>query len=78
MKTLSQPSYIKLSTQVNPLFYWQTLKYFRMKQQSPELFRVSPPSEVRHILEMQMQYMIPLRDPCGRQVFIFRVGKIIS
>ncbi|XP_055709444.1 clavesin-2-like isoform X2 [Phlebotomus papatasi] len=55
--------------------YRMTLKYFRMKQQSPELFRVSPPSEVRHILEMQMQYMIPLRDPCGRQVFIFRVEK---
>ncbi|XP_059614326.1 retinaldehyde-binding protein 1-like [Phlebotomus argentipes] len=55
--------------------YRMTVKYFRMKQQSPELFRVSPPTEVRHILEMQMQYMIPQRDPCGRQVFIFRVEK---
>ncbi|XP_055685291.1 alpha-tocopherol transfer protein-like [Lutzomyia longipalpis] len=55
--------------------YRMTLKYFRMKQQSPQIFRVFPPSDVRHILEMQMQYMIPLRDPCGRQVFIFRVDK---
>ncbi|GAB0096783.1 CRAL-TRIO domain-containing protein [Sergentomyia squamirostris] len=55
--------------------YRMSVKYFRMKHQSPNLFRVSPPFAVQHILEMQMQCMMGVRDPCGRQLFIFRVEK---
>lgn len=61
------------------LFNWfQIQKYYTMKQQSPELFKVSPPKEMQHMLEMQIQNMLPLRDPNGRQVYIFRVGKLQS
>lgn len=46
-----------------------------MKKHFPELFKVSPPSELQSLLELQIQHMIPLRDQNGRQVYIFRVGE---
>lgn len=50
-------------------------KYYTMKEHSPELFRVSPPSEMRFMLEMQIQCMLPLRDDNGRRIYVFRVEK---
>jgi len=50
-------------------------KYYAMKEASPELFKVSPPSQMQNMLEMQIQCMLPLRDSNGRQLYIFRVGK---
>lgn len=55
--------------------YKMTVKYFSMKQQSPELFKVSPISDLSDLLQMQIQLMIPNRDSNGRQLYIFRVEK---
>jgi hypothetical protein len=46
-----------------------------MKQQSPEIFKVSPVREMRSMLEMDIQTMQPLKDNHGRQIYIFRVGE---
>lgn len=49
-------------------------KYYWMKGHSPDLFHVSPPSDLKAMLEMQIQTMLPQKDNHGRQVYIFRVG----
>lgn len=49
-------------------------KYYWMKEHSPELFHVSPPSDLKLMLEMQIQCMLPQKDNHGRQVYVFRVG----
>lgn len=53
-------------------------KYYWMKEHSPELFHVSPPCELKAMLEMQMQCMLPQKDNHGRQVYVFRVGEQYS
>ncbi|CRK93457.1 CLUMA_CG006993, isoform A [Clunio marinus] len=50
-------------------------KYYWMKEHSPELFYVSPPSDLKSMLEMQIQCMLPQKDNHGRQVYVFRVEK---
>lgn len=52
-------------------------KYYWMKEHSAELFHVSPPTDLKPMLEMQIQCMLPQKDNHGRQVYIFRVGKRI-
>lgn len=49
-------------------------KYYCMKEHSPELFHVSPPSDLKNMLEMQIQCMLNTKDQHGRQVYLFRVG----
>jgi hypothetical protein len=49
-------------------------KYYWMKVHSPELFHVSPPSDLKSMLEMQIQCMLPQPDLQGRQIYLFRVG----
>lgn len=49
-------------------------KYYWMKENSPDLFHVSPPSDLKAMLEMQIQCMLPQKDNHGRQVYVFRVG----
>lgn len=49
-------------------------KYYHMKEHSPDLFHVSPPSDLKPMLEMQIQCMLPQKDNHGRQVYVFRVG----
>jgi alpha-tocopherol transfer protein len=51
-------------------------KYYWMKEHSPELFHVSPPSDLKSMLEMQIQCMLPQKDVQGRQIYLFRVGKL--
>lgn len=55
-------------------YNFQMLKYHSMKKNSPELFHVSPPAELKPMLEMQIQWMLPQKDSHLRQVYIFRVG----
>lgn len=50
-------------------------KYFKMKGESPDLFKVSPINEMYDILSMQIQQILPLRDANGRVIFIFRIRK---
>lgn len=50
-------------------------KYYWMKENSPELFHVSPPSELKNMLEMQIQCMLNTKDQHGRQIYLFRVGE---
>ncbi|XP_075214787.1 alpha-tocopherol transfer protein-like [Lycorma delicatula] len=50
-------------------------RYYQMKAESPELFRVPLPSKKLHILEMQCQTMLPERASNGSRVYIFRVDK---
>jgi hypothetical protein len=57
------------------LYGFQLEKYFAMKQQSPEIFKVAPIGEMRTMLEMNIQTMMPLKDNHGRQIYIFRVGR---
>jgi len=52
-------------------------KYYWMKEHSPELFHVSPPSELKTMLELQIQCMLPQKDSHGRQVYLFRVGTCV-
>jgi alpha-tocopherol transfer protein len=49
-------------------------KYYWMKEHSPELFHVSPPSDLKLMLEMQIQCMLNTKDQQGRQIYLFRVG----
>lgn len=49
-------------------------KYYWLKEHSPELFHVSPPAELKSMLEMQIQCMLPQKDSQGRQIYLFRVG----
>lgn len=51
----------------------QMQKYFKMKKDSPDLFRVSPTSEMHDILKMQIQQTLPDRDVSGSVVYVFRV-----
>lgn len=53
-------------------------KYYKMKDEYPEIFKVSPPSEMKFMLEMQIQCMLPKKDESGRQIYIFRVGKSVT
>ncbi|XP_062705817.1 alpha-tocopherol transfer protein-like [Aedes albopictus] len=50
-------------------------KYYKMKDEYPEIFKVSPPSEMKFMLEMQIQCMLPKKDESGRQIYLFRVEK---
>lgn len=50
-------------------------KYYKMKRESPDLFQVSPTSEMHDLLSMQMQQMLPERDDSGRVIYVFRVRK---
>uniref|UniRef100_A0AAG5CW40 CRAL-TRIO domain-containing protein n=1 Tax=Anopheles atroparvus TaxID=41427 RepID=A0AAG5CW40_ANOAO len=50
-------------------------KYYKMKEEYPEIFKVSPPSEMKFMLEMQIQTMLPKKDEHGRQIYLFRVEK---
>lgn len=50
-------------------------KYYWMKEHSPELFHVSPPSDLKMMLEMQIQSMLNTKDQQGRQIYLFRVGR---
>lgn len=54
----------------------QIQKYYKMKDEYPEIFKVSPPSEMKFMLEMQCQCMLPKKDDSGRQIYLFRVGKL--
>lgn len=49
-------------------------KYYWMKEHSPELFHVSPVSDLKYMLEMQIQCMLPQKDNHGRKIYVFRVG----
>ncbi len=49
-------------------------KYYYLKEHSPELFHVSPPSDMRYMLEMQILCMLNSTDQQGRQIYLFRVG----
>lgn len=49
-------------------------KYYWMKEHSPDLFHVSPPSDLKAMLELQIQCMLPQKDNHSRQVYVFRVG----
>lgn len=50
-------------------------KYYWMKEHSPELFHVSPPLDLKNMLEMQIQCMLNTKDQQGRQIYLFRVGR---
>lgn len=60
------------------LWCFQMQKYFQMKKESPDLFCVSPSSELHDILKMQIQQTLPIRDAHGSVVYVFRVRKLIS
>lgn len=46
-----------------------------MKKESPELFRVSPSSDMHDILKMQIQQTLSNRDEYGSIIYVFRVRK---
>lgn len=48
-------------------------KYFKMKNDSPDLFKVSPITEMYDILGRQIQQMLSHRDNNGQIIYIFRV-----
>lgn len=53
-------------------------QYYWMKEHSPELFHVSPPSDMKNMFEMQIQCMLNTKDQQGRQIYLFRVGMFYS
>lgn len=72
----SLPSLEHLSDQILlPTIQFQVQKYFKMKRDSPNLFRVSPTSEMHDLLYMQIQQQLPYRDANGSVIYIFRVRK---
>lgn len=46
-----------------------------MKRESPELFHVSPVTEMQELLKMQMQQILPNPHANGSVVFVFRIRK---
>lgn len=48
-----------------------------MKNDSSDLFRVSPLSDMQELLKMQIQQILPHRDSNGSVVYIFRVRTYI-
>lgn len=46
-----------------------------MKHDSPDLFRVSPVSDMQELLNMQIQQTLPHNDENGSLVHVFRVRK---
>jgi hypothetical protein len=56
-------------------YFFQLEKYFAMKHKSSEIFKVAPIGELKTMLEMNIQTMMPLKDNHGRQIYIFRVGE---
>lgn len=46
-----------------------------MKLESPDLFHVSPVTDMQELLKMQMQQTLPHHDENGSIVHIFRVRK---
>lgn len=70
-------TYISYSVafQINRKIVFQMQKYYKMKKESPDLFQVSPSSEMDELLSMQMQQMLPDRDENGRVIYVFRVRK---
>lgn len=49
-----------------------------MKNESPDLFRVSPLSEMQELLKMQMQQILPQHDEGGSVIYVFRVRKYLE
>lgn len=49
-----------------------------MKRESPDLFHVSPVTDMQELLSMQMQQTLPHHDENGSIVHIFRVRKFES
>ncbi|XP_039279354.1 alpha-tocopherol transfer protein isoform X2 [Nilaparvata lugens] len=58
-----------------PKAFFTLQRYYQMKYESPELFKVPRPSKKLHILDMQCQNMLEQRDNNGSRVYIFRVEK---
>lgn len=50
-------------------------QYFLMKVNNADLYADFRPSAVMHVFKDNMQMMLPLRDPKGRRIFLFRAGK---
>lgn len=46
-----------------------------MKRDSPDLFHVSPVTDMQELLKMQMQQTLPHHDENGSMVHVFRVRK---
>lgn len=53
--------------------FFQIQKYFKMKNESPDLFRISPLSDMQNLLKMQMQQILPQHDENGSLIYLFRV-----
>lgn len=49
-----------------------------MKIESESLFKVSPVTEMKFMLEMQIQMMLPLSDGFGKQIYLFRIGEVCN
>lgn len=47
----------------------------KMKRDSPDLFHVSPVTDMQELLKMQMQQTLPHHDENGSMVHVFRVRK---
>lgn len=48
-----------------------------MKREWPELFRISPVTEMEDFMQMQMNMVLPHYDDNGSAVYIFRVRKCL-
>lgn len=46
-----------------------------MKSDAPDLFRISPLSDMENLLKMQMQQILPQHDGNGSVIYLFRVRK---
>lgn len=44
-----------------------------MKSESPDLFRISPMSDMQNLLKMQMQQILPQNDENGSVIYLFRI-----
>jgi len=59
----------------NPEKAFKLLKqYYTMRRNHMELFKELCPLALKPVLEKRLQYVIPIRDKEGRQIFVFRAG----
>lgn len=57
------------------ILFMQIKKYLKKKRESPDLFHVSPVTDMQDLLNMQIQQTLPHNDENGSIVHIFRVRK---
>lgn len=51
--------------------------YYEAREKNPTLFNLPGPTKNKFFLETGSVFMLPNRDQYGREIYVFRIGKVI-